>query len=286
MSTVKWHEGHHVGYDSEATGLDPLDDRIITAAIVHMAPGKRPAPIEWLIHPQRDIPPDAAAVHGWTLDRLEARLKGAEALRIHRGRAQRLPRDGALFEIASQAATAMGVEAPLVVANAPYDLTMLETELTREGIDTLASRPSGVRGVVDPLVIEKAYDGSRAVCQAADGCRPAERHHECEGCQGGKHQCGGCGVTDKKLGSLCRHYGVVHVGAHDASADAVAAVRLARKLAALWPLIARWKLATLHSHQVTWRADQQQARSARDHVPCDPTWPVQHRAAASERGAA
>jgi hypothetical protein len=40
-------------------------------------------------------------------------------------------------------AMAMHREIPLVVANAPYDLTLLEAELDRHGIDTLASRPSG-----------------------------------------------------------------------------------------------------------------------------------------------
>ena len=54
----------------------------------------------------------------------------------------------------------------------PFDLSLLEAELERHGIDSLASRPSGIRGVVDPMVIEKAYDTYRKVCYRAAGCDP------------------------------------------------------------------------------------------------------------------
>jgi DNA polymerase-3 subunit epsilon len=265
MTAVKWHEGHLVGLDTETNGTNPLTARIVTAAIVHAKPGERPTTMQWLIHPEQDIPAEAAAVHGWTLDRLEARLAGRPALRIIGGREQQLPRDAALFEIAAQAATAMGTGAPLVVHNAAYDLTLLETELARNGIDTLASRPTGIVGVVDPMVVERQFDPYRKVKG---------------GCRGGKHQCGGCGVEDKTLGSLCLHYGIRHTGAHDAAGDALAAIRLARRLAGLWPQIATWKLSTLHANQVQWR--KQQADSLREyfdshgieHDGVDPGWPV------------
>jgi hypothetical protein len=132
---------------------------------------------------------------------------------------------------------AMHREIPLVVANAPFDLTLLEAELGRHGIDTLASRPSGVRGVVDPMVIDRAFDTYRKACYRAPGCDPETGHHECGGCRGsrGFHDCGkGCGVTDRRLESLCIHYGVPLVGAHDAAADALAAARLAVRLGGLW----------------------------------------------------
>ena len=70
------------------------------------------------------------------------------------------------------------------------------------------------------------------------------------------NKCGGCGATDRKLGSLCKHYGIFHGGEHDAAADTLAAIRLAVRLAGLWPDIARLKLDTLHRKQVEWRRAQ------------------------------
>lgn len=243
MTAVKWHEGRMAGFDLETTSVDPHTARIVTAAVVHRIPGARPRTISWVIDPGCEIPAEAAEVHGWDSARLADRLQGREALRITAGRDVYLNRADALFEIAGQLGSVMGHDVPVVVASAPYDLTLIEAELVRHGVDTLASRPSGIRGVVDPQVIEKQFDPYRKVNR--DG-----------GCQGGKYRCGGCGSPDKTLTSLCAHYGVTHVGAHDASGDALAAVRLVGKLAEAWPEIARWKLATLHEHQVTWRRTQ------------------------------
>ncbi|WKN47121.1 hypothetical protein [Nocardioides sp. Arc9.136] len=261
MSALKWHEGNLTAFDTETTGLDFDNDRFVTASIVHRIPGQRPRTISWLLDPGMDIPAEAAAVHGWTNDRLHARLAGAEAMRITAAGDQPMARDGALFEMAAQCATAMHIETPLVVHNAAFDLSMLEAELVRAGIDPLSSRPSGIRGVVDPLVIEKQYDPYRKQCykKAPDGtaCDQENRVHVCGGCRGGRTKCGGCGSTDRTLTSLCAHYRIVHTGAHDATADALACIRLLGRLAADWPEIARWKLPTLHRYQADWRREQQ-----------------------------
>lgn len=283
MTTApKWHQGHIIGFDTETTGVNPHDDRIVTAAVVHHKPGDRPRIIQWIIDPEVDIPDEAAAVHGWTRQRLDETLAGRQAARIRDGRIAHLTRDAALFEIAGQLGLAMHTKTPVVAANAAFDLTLIEAELTRHGIDTLASRPAGVTGVVDPMIIDKQHDPYRKSCYKAAGCDPETKHHECGGCRGGKHRCGGCGSTDRTLTSLCAHYGVrlAADGAHDASTDALAALRLAVKLAGLWPEIARWKLGTLHQHQVTWR--RQQCDSLRaffdktgiEHDGICPEWPV------------
>lgn len=263
---AKWHEGPMRGFDTETTGINPLEARVVTAAIVTTIPGTRPTSIQWLIHPETEIPDEAATVHGWSLEKLEAKLDGHQALRLVNGHERFITKDAALFEIAAQVAMAMGTGIPLAVANAAYDMTLLEVELQRAGVDTLASRPKGITGIVDPQVLEKAYDPYRRVKG---------------GCRGGKHRCGGCGTEDKTLGSLCAHYGVPHVGAHDANGDALAAIRLARRLAGLWPEIARWKLATLHQHQVTWRREQANSlrayfdKNGIEHDGVDPGWPLQ-----------
>ena len=260
MSTPKWHEDRLIGFDTETTGVNIHTDRIVTAAIVHHTPGQRPRTLTWLINPGIEIPDEAAAVHGWTTDRIRAELGGAEAMRLNDRRTP-LSRGQALYEITGQIALAMSQGVPVVAANASYDLSMLEAENTRHRQATLADRlaPGEVRGVVDPMILDKQKDPYRKV---KGGCR-----------------CG-CGATDKTLTGLCLHHGVLLGGAHDAGADALAALRLVVKLAAGWPEIARWKLDTLHRNQVEWRAAQcDSLRAYFDKVgtPHDgicPSWPV------------
>jgi DNA polymerase-3 subunit epsilon len=265
MSTVKWHAGPMTGLDTETTGTSPHNDNIVTAAVVHVVPGEPTRSIQWLIHPGHEIPAEAAEVHGWSTERLEATLDGAEACRIVDEQRAPLTREAALFEVAAQVATTISAGRPLIAANAAFDLTLLESELVRAGIDTISSRPMGIRGVVDPMVIEKQYDPFRKVKG---------------GCRGGKYACGGCGVEDKKLGSLCTHYQVRLDEAHDATADALAALRLAWRLAHVWPEIGRLRLETLHAHQVGWRREQMDSlrryfeRSGIEHDGCDPSWPL------------
>lgn len=265
MTTVKWHAGPMLGADTETTGIDPHSDRIVTAAVVRVAPGADTVSTQWLIHPGCDVPTEASDVHGWTTERLEERLAGAEAMRIVGDQDTPLDRKTALFEIATQIGAAMGREVPVIAANAAFDLTLLEAELRRNELDTLSSRLAGVRGVVDPMVIEKQFDPYRKVKG---------------GCRGGRFQCGGCGVEDKKLGSLCVHYQVRLDEAHDAGADALAALRLAWRLAQVWREVGRLRLSTLHEHQVDWRRSQMVSlrqyfeKNSIEHDGCDPSWPL------------
>lgn len=300
MAAVKWHEAPFGAFDTETTGTDPEQARIVTAAVVHRIPGERPKLIRWIIDPEVDIPVEASDVHGYTTDRIHQLLtqhggRPGGALRILNGETRAIPRDAAMFEIVGQLAALIGRDQALVVHNAAYDLTLLENETARNGIDPLTSRPAGIRGVVDPMVIEKAFDPYRKSCyakQTGAACDVENRVHECGGCRGGKVKCqgpdgGGCGSTDRTLTSLCAHYGVV-LGdqAHDAAADAIACVRVLFKLLEAWPEIARWKLPTLHEHQVTWRREQQKGlreffdKVGKDHDGCCGAWPV-HTAACS-----
>lgn len=268
---VKWHQTHMVGLDTETTGVDPRQERIVTAAIVHTSPDARPITMQWIIHPGIDIPTEASDVHGWTMDRLERRLEGHGALRIREGRETFISRETALLEIAGQAASAMKRDVAVVVCNASYDLTLLEAELARNGLATLSDmatlsdKASGIRNVIDPMVLEKAWDPYRKVKG---------------GCRGGKHKCGGCGTEDKTLGSLCLHYGIFHGGAHDAAADTLAAMRLAVRITNLWPDAARLKLSTLFEKQIEWRRSQADSlrkyfdKNGIEHDGVDPGWPL------------
>lgn len=280
---TSWYQSETVrSLDFEATGVDATEARAVTAAVVDIHPDRRPEITQWVLDPGCEVPAEAVEVHGYTRTRV-LEIVGGEgmALRTGGGTQTRMAVDGALAEIAGHVAMAMHREYPLVVANAPYDLTLLEAELDRHGIDSLTSRPSGVRGVVDPMVLDRAFDQWRKGCYKAPGCDPETGVHACTGCRGSRqHDCGGCGVHDRKLESLCRHYGVPLVGAHDAAADALAAARLSVRLGGLWRQIQRWRLETLHEHQVTWRREQMDSlrawfdKNGVEHDGCDPSWPV------------
>ncbi|MFJ9078886.1 3'-5' exonuclease [Streptomyces sp. NPDC102278] len=114
--------------------------------------------------------------------------------------------------------------AVVVAYNAAFDLTLLSAELTRYGLPSLADRLGGAATgpVVDPLTIDRAVDRYRR----------------------GK----------RTLEAVCGVYGVTLDDAHDAGADALAAVQVARAIAARHPQVAELTPAALHDRQGTWHA--------------------------------
>ncbi|MFJ5553439.1 3'-5' exonuclease [Streptomyces sp. NPDC093225] len=118
--------------------------------------------------------------------------------------------------------------AVVVAYNAAFDLTLLTAELARYGLPSLADRlgaaagPAGTGPVVDPLTIDRAVDRYR----------PGKR----------------------TLEAVCRVYGVTLEGAHDAFADALAAVHVARAIADRHPTVAALAPELLHERQVSWYA--------------------------------
>lgn len=137
-------------------------------------------------------------------------------------------------------------EIPVVAYNAPYDFTLLTHEALRHGVTPIAAPFP----VIDPLVIDKRYDRFRR----------------------GK----------RTLTAVTEHYAVPLGDAHQASADAVAAGRVAQALAARF---ARWLPATpeeLHARQIGWARSQ--ADSLTEYFvkigridpddPIDGRWPV------------
>lgn len=210
-------------FDLETTSADPEEARIVTAAIAFVGGGLRTDPHDWLADPGVTIPPEAVEVHG--IDTLRAQADGRPAAEVIR-------------EVRDMLALHDG---PLVAFNARYDLTVLDRECRRHGIDPLD--PAAL-SVIDPLVIDKWLDRYR----------PGSR----------------------KLDAMCEHYKARLDGAHDAAADAIAAARCAwrilqahvvrrvrnerehRELEALcdeWDR-ARVSIHALHDAQATWAHDQ------------------------------
>lgn len=223
-----WHTGLLGSYDCETTGTDPFSARLVSAAFVTSA-GERH---EFLVDPGVEIPPEAAAVHGISTEHARAHgIRPAEALE----------------RIATLLAAHLAQGAPLVVFNAPYDLTLLEAELRRHGLRPLRDRVPAVAPIVDPLIIDRTMDRYRK------GSRTLE--------------------------AQCAHYGVTIENAHDACADAVAALEVARAQAARYPEIAEASLTDLHGRQTTWKAAaeadfaQYKARRGEPFTP-EPGWPI------------
>lgn len=110
------------------------------------------------------------------------------------------------------------LQMPLVAFNAPYDFSILKAEAQRYGLSALNPKP-----VVDPLVLDRK----------ADRFRKGKRN----------------------LGVMSEHYGIKLEDAHNATADAVAAGRIAQQLARKYPELGIGA-AELHELQATW-SDQQ-----------------------------
>lgn len=182
---MTWHQGVMVAWDCESTGVDVESDRIVTSSVVRIEPGCEPLIRSTVINPGVEVPEAAAEVHGWTTERVRA--EGVEPATE-------------LEWIAADLAAALTAGIPLVIANAPYDLTLLDRELRRHNLPTLTDRLDGrpIGPVIDPMCIDKALDRYR----------PGKR----------------------KLTDLCATYGAKITDAHDCTADALAAARVAFRL--------------------------------------------------------
>ena len=193
-------------FDLETTGVDVDTSRIVSACVAVLdGEGAVVDRWDWLADPGIDIPDGAAAIHGITTER--ARAEGRAATIV-------------IAEITQTLRTLIALEIPIVVYNAPYDLTLLDRECRRHRLAVL----SRTFPVIDPLVLDKAVDRYRK------GKRTLE-------------------VTAER-------YGVALDDAHDAGSDAIAAGRVALSLARAYPEQLDRPAAELHELQVGWYADQ------------------------------
>jgi DNA polymerase-3 subunit epsilon len=128
-------------WDTETTGPNPLEDRIVTAAFIVRGGNQPERDMSWLINPGIPIPPEATAVHGITDDM--AKANGLD------------PKD-ALDEIAHCLAYAIEQGMPVVAFNQSFDWSILHYDLIRNGLTTVLDRVGpGPLPLVDPHVIDK-----------------------------------------------------------------------------------------------------------------------------------
>ncbi|WP_405543993.1 exonuclease domain-containing protein [Streptomyces phaeochromogenes] len=131
-------------FDTETTGPNPLEDRIVTAALVVRGGERDDKVMSWLINPGVPIPEEATEVHGITN---EQAAQGAD------------PKE-ALDDIAGNLAAALRYGMPLIAFNLSFDWTVLACELARHGLPSMAERLPGLTALplVDPHVIDKQVD--------------------------------------------------------------------------------------------------------------------------------
>lgn len=177
-----------------------------------------------------------------------------EAAAIHGITTEKAEADGAepalvVAEVLAELHTALEAGVPVVAFNAPYDFTVLDRECRRYDLptlDKLLGRP--IAPVIDPYVLDKHLDKYRR--------------------------------GSRTLTATCEHYKVRLDGAHDASFDAVAACRVAWRIAENNPRIGGMDLGVLHGLQVQAKAEQ--ADGFREYLrkqrkPCDDVrgeWPL------------
>lgn len=218
-------------FDLETTGVDVDTSRIVSACVAVLdESGNVVQRWDWLADPGIEIPEGASAVHGITTERARAEGRAAELV---------------VAEIAQTLRVLFATGIPLVVYNAPYDLSLLDRECRRHDIAPL----SGPMVVVDPLVIDKAVDRYRK----------------------GK----------RTLEITTGIYGVALDDAHDAGSDAIAAGRVAQAMLTKYPDELDIPLADLHGRQEIWYAEQaasfqdyiRTAKGDPDYV-ADTSWPM------------
>lgn len=221
-------------FDLETTGTDTENDRIVTASVILVGRDIETEAHEWLVNPGIEIPEVATAVHGVTTER--ARAEGVDPT-------------VAVDEITSVLARLQAEDIPIIAFNARFDLTMLDREARRYGIEPLEARLGGIEGllVVDPLVLDK----------------------QCNRYRSGK----------RTLSILCEAYGIDLEEAHQSHADALAAARLAWRQVQAESELAEYDLPTLHESQVEWAAEQAESledyfrKNGRDET-VERSWPL------------
>lgn len=213
---MTWHLGRLAGFDLETTGVDVENDRIVTACAIQCGGGKPTQSATWMADPGIEIPEGAAKVHGITTER--ARAEGQPAAEV-------------VEQLVAALAECVLAGQPIVAMNASFDLTILDREARRHGVQPLIDIVGKDLRVVDPRVLDKKVDPYR---------------------RGGR-----------KLEDLCKHYEVSLDGAHSADADAIAACRVAWRIATKDPRIGGAPLDNLHQWQIAWA--QQQAESLADY---------------------
>jgi DNA polymerase-3 subunit epsilon len=221
-----WYDGRYTAFDVESTGTDTEEARIVQSATISVGGGEPTRSSVMLIDPGVEIPEAASEVHGITTER---------------ARAEGQPAAGAIMTIRNGLVAAIKAGRPITIYHAPFDLTLVDRECRRYGIDP----PDwSAAFIIDPLVIWKWADQYRR--------------------------------GPRTLAAACECFGVeLGADAHDAGSDALAVARVTWRMfhpiegkplvqgrhpeiiarRAFWKTI-RESLPALQDAQREWQAEQ------------------------------
>ncbi|MYR58865.1 3'-5' exonuclease [Streptomyces sp. SID625] len=215
MSALPWTRRPLIGFDLETTGLDVNEDRIVTGSVVRWGGGQLTVARTWM----SDL--DGAEI-------------SADAERIHRISTEQAHAAGdPAADVVAAIATALSEYAsmayPIVVMNAPFDLTVLERECARYGVRSVWD---ATPVVLDPYVLDRYLDRYRR----------------------GK----------RTLVDLCHRYSVtLQGGAHNSEVDAKAACGVTYAIGDRWyPWVGRQDIGELHEMQARWARELHEERRA------------------------
>lgn len=176
---------------------------------------------------------------------IPAGASAVHGVTTEQARAEGRPAAEVVAEVREALAALFARGIPVVAYNAAYDFSLLRHECLRHGLAALTPQP-----VIDPLVIDKRIDRYRR----------------------GK----------RTLTHVAEHYGVDLSGAHEASADAEAAGRVALAIARRYPAQFGESALGLHTAQIGWARDQAASLTEyfirigrlEPHETLDEAWPV------------
>ena len=231
-------------FDTETTGVNVLEDRLVTASIVYVdSVGNIIENYEWIINPGVEIPEGASAVHGVTNERAQAEGAAPQT---------------SVYEIASVLAYFLSNGVPIVAYNASYDFSIMESEIVRHlgeagytgFVDFFPDRQIP-KLIIDPYVIDKRLDKYR----------PGKR----------------------TLGITAQFYGVDLENAHASYDDCLAAGGVLRAVWERYPILSEGSFEDLYDEQVKWYAEQQTGLSdyfkkiGKDVDDINTVWPIRRR---------
>lgn len=235
-SDVGWTESPWLGFDTETTVVDPTQARLVTAALTLRDHEGEDHCDQWLADPGVDIPAEASKVHGISTAR--AQEDGADIVSV-------------LDEVANALVDHWSNGWPVVIFNAPYDLTLMECELSRHKLATLRERLDGLPMiVVDPLVLDRCLDIRR---------------------RGKRRLTDMVGVYDIEA----------RTDAHNADADVAMTLDLLDAMTTKWEKIARMGSTELNEYQrrasLAWAANfEKYLRRYNPNAVVERGWPLLH----------
>jgi DNA polymerase-3 subunit epsilon len=201
-SGYDWSTGVLIGMDTETTSADPRTARIVSSAIVVSYPSGEYRCREWLSNPEIDIGLEATAIHGISTEYAmtngqDASVVITEMLEILSGFHAQYP------------------DVPLIMVNAPFDLTIMRQEMIRLNIGKLEK--VSLPPVIDTLTCDRRLDTYRR--------------------------------GRRTLTATAAAYGVTIKGAHTAIGDIKCSIRLIRAMAKKYPQFATCDLRRLQALQ-------------------------------------